>query len=191
MNFKHLIKIKRKKIQCKSIIFSEDTGEWCLRPYPDHPKGCPNYNKNHLCPPNTPQLEDLIIDYDHFHLIYAEFDFAEYKKLRKQEQPNWTVNQVKCVLYWQNSVKKLLKEKIEQIIDPYLINNILILGCGSGMKIKDYKYDIYSMEAMGVNVFSTLKLNNINFEIRPKNKIILCCLLCSKKELKIIKQIIL
>lgn len=162
-----------------------------MRSYPNHPKGCPNYNSR-LCPPyipsHVPSLIDLIVDYDHFYLIYAEFNFAKYKELRKQENPNWTSNQIKCLLYWQNSVKKLLKEEIEQIIDPSFINNILILGCGSSMKIKWHKNDIYSMEAMGVNVFSTLKLNKISFEINPQNKVILCCFLASEEELKLKKQ---
>ncbi len=44
------------------------------------------------------------------------------------------------------------------------------------------------MEAMGVNVFSNLKLNKISFELRPKNRIILCSLICSKRVLNLKTQ---
>jgi hypothetical protein len=58
-----------------------------------------------------------------------------------------------------------------------------LLGCGSGFNNKDikrYQKEVYSMEAVGINVLSTLRLNKIDFEIRPKNKILLVCLVCIK-----------
>ncbi len=187
INFKELVKISVKKIKEETIIFSEDVEEWCLRPYPHHPNGCPNFN-NHLCPPYAPFLREYIDNYNHFYLVYAKFNLAKYKELRKEENPEFfnSEDRLKCLLYWQNSVKKLLKEKIERLINQN--TELLIAGCGSGMKIKGYNYDVHSMEAMGVNVFSTLKLNKIPFELRPKNLIILCSLICAKNSLNFKEQ---
>jgi len=187
IDFKELTKISVKKIKEETIIFSEDVEELCLRPYPNHPKGCPRFDQ-HLCPPYAPFLGDDIDYYNHFYLVYINFDFGNYKELRKEENPEFfnSENRLKCLIYWQNSVKNLLKGKIERIIDQN--TDFLIAGCGSGMKIKGYKYDVYSMEAMGINVFSTLKLNKIPFELRPKNMIILCSLICAKNSLKFKKQ---
>jgi hypothetical protein len=187
IDFKELTKIKIKKIKEKTIIFSEDVEEWCLRPYPNHPNGCPNFN-HHLCLPYAPFLRDYIDNYSYFYLVYVHFNFAKYKESRKEENPEFfnSENRLKCLLYWQNSVKKLLREKIERLI--HLNTDLLIAGCGSGMRIKGYNYDVYSMEAMGINVFSTLKLNKIPFELRPKNMIILCSLICAKNGLNFKRQ---
>lgn len=188
IDFKKLTKISMKKIKEETIIFSEDTGKWCLRPYPNHPNGCPNINREE-CFPFARFLRDIIGNYNYFYLVYINFNFAKYKELRKEENPEFfnSENRLKCLIYWQNSVKKLLKEKIERIISQN--RDFLIAGCGPGMKIKGYKYYAYSMEAMGINVFSTLKLNKIQFELRPKNMIILCCLICAKNSLNLTRQI--
>ena len=126
-------------------------------------------------------------EYKFFYLIYAKFDFKQYKELRKEEHSNWSENQVKCVLYWQNSVKKLLSEFINMLT---LTKQDYILGCGYGLKIKFRKY-VGSMENSCINVFSTCKLNGIKLEIRPKNIIYLVCLLCSKKPVSFKKQLTL
>jgi hypothetical protein len=55
-------------------------------------------------------------------------------------------------------------------------------GTGSGMKINGKNH--YSMEAVGINVFATLKRNNIPFEVKPKKIINLVCLMLFKKNLE-------
>ena len=39
------------------------------------------------------------------------------------------------------------------------------------------------MESTGIYVFKTLKNNNIDFELKPINKVLLVCLLCLKEEI--------
>jgi len=141
-----------------------------------------------VCPPNSPFFDYFIDNYTHFYLIYANFDFKQYKEIRKSENPNRTDAQISCVLYWQGSIKRLLKEYIRNIYTT-CNNNITdfhLLSCGSGFKDKvlnSTQSQIYSMESVGINVFRTLKNNNINFELKPINKIIMVCLLCSKLEI--------
>lgn len=61
------------------------------------------------------------------------------------------------------------------------------MGCGSGFgvkKIAQYQKTIYSMEAVGISVFNTLKNNNITYEIKPTytSKLKFVCLICSEKK---------
>ena len=92
---------------------------------------------------------------------------------------------MKCVLYWQSSLKVIIKRFIENIWQRN--QHFYVLGCGSGFKLS-FQEHVASMEAVGINVFSTLKLNKIKFEIKPKNKVILCNLLCSKQKIKFEKE---
>lgn len=189
IDFRKLTLINVKKIEEKSIIRYHEVLDLCYYPYPNHPKGCPNIDKCHS-EKKIPYFSEVVKNnkFTHYYLVYINFNFAKYKVLRKEGNPEFFNSEarLKCLFYWQNSVKKLLKQKIEELINNQ--NSIFIAGCGSGMKIKGYNKYGYSMEAMGINVFSTLKLNEIPFELKPKSKIILCSLICSKNKLKFKKQ---
>jgi len=189
INFKPLTEIKVKKIEEKTIIRYPEVLLFCYYPYPNHPKGCPNTYKCHF-EKEAPYFSEVVEKnrFNHYYLVYINFNFAKYKTLREKENPEFFNSEarLKCLIYWQNSVKSLLKKKIKELILEQ--KGLFIAGCGSGMKIKGYPEYVYSMEIMGINVFSTLKLNKIPFELKPKNKIILCSLICSKNELNIKKQ---
>jgi predicted metal-binding protein len=153
-----------------SIEYKENIGEWCKKPYPGHKHGCPNYGKKELCPPFSKFMKDNIEKYHYFYLIYAEFDFRGYKDEMSILLPDWTEKQLGCCLYWQTQ----LKNKFYTYVKEFITSTDLLLGCGSG-----FGKNIQSMESGGINVFKTLTNNNILYEDRPKNKIVLCCLLCS------------
>ena len=178
-----MVQIKIKKIKENTIIYYPEIEDLCYRQYPNHPKGCPNKAKcDHL---NIPNFETILEygEYKHFYLIYAKFEYFKYWLLRLFEAIKthtidyWTSSRLECLLYYQNSVKKLLSDYINCL--PLTSLNY-VLGCGYGLKIKSQKY-VGSMENSCINVFSTCKLNGIKLEIRPKNKIHLVCLLCAKK----------
>ncbi len=190
MDISKLVELEKLEINKDSIYFTNKIKRWCQLPYKNHKNGCPNYNKNPLCPPNSPDFKINIHNYNYFYLIYAIFNFKKYKELRKLENPDRTNAQINCVLYWQGSIKKMLKDNIRYIfINNHIIavqNNFYLLGCGSGFNdklLKKYQYKIYSMESVGIDVFKTLMANGIDYELKPKNKILLVCLLCSKIDL--------
>ncbi|MGV9200308.1 MAG: hypothetical protein ACOC4M_15995 [Promethearchaeia archaeon] len=159
-----------KKIDPKTIITTPQTLGFCKRSYPDHPNGCPNIEK--CWDLNLPFFKDKWREY---RLLYADFDFKSYKEWRKNQHPSWSDRQVACCLYWQNSVKSLLTQEIEEL---YITEGpFYVYGCGSGLKLS-FQDSVGSMELTGINVFSTMKLNGIDFEISPENKVILCTLLC-------------
>ncbi|KKM72884.1 hypothetical protein LCGC14_1416030 [marine sediment metagenome] len=183
MDFVKLTELNCKEIKVSTIIwYPEVFEELCYYPYPNHPNGCCNTIKCRTL--NVPSF-GIINDrgeYSHYYLVYLEFDFKKYKELRKIENPDFfnSENRLKCLIYWQNSLKKIIKDYLEWL---YILNPpFYVLGCGSGFKLS-FQKQVASMEAVMINVFSTLKLNKINFEIKPKNRIILCNLLCSKKEI--------
>jgi len=185
MHFNRLVNIQIKEIKEKTIIHYPEVEDLCYREYSNHKNGCPNKHKCDWL--NIPSF-DILLDcgkFNHFYLVYAEFDFKIYLELRKKEHPKWSKQQLKNPLYWQNSVKKLLSRYIDNLS---LIKTDYVLGCGSGLKLKQQKR-VGSMENSCINVFSTCRLNDIKLEIHPKNKIYLVCLLCSKKSL-ILKTIL-
>ena len=182
------IEIHELEINKDSIYITMKTKLWCTLPYKNNKNGCYHYNNNLLCPPNSPYFGDYINNYNHFYLIYAIFDFKTYKEIKKIEKPNKTDAQIGCLRYWQGSIKKLLKLHIKHIYinNFHNISNLYLLGCGSGFKDKffvEFQQYIYSMESVGINVFRTLKNNNINFDIKAINTVVLVCLLCSKIEI--------
>jgi predicted metal-binding protein len=187
MSISNQIKIFTREIQKVSILFTQKTRIWCQLPYPNHPKGCPNFNKNPLCPPNMNFMKDILQKYHYFYIVYAKFDLKSQRKRMLERHPNWSKKQAECLLYWQNSVKKELKEKLERILLKNNEKEIFLLSCGSGFKLKRYKSNfIPSMEAAGINVYNILENNNIEFELKPVKKVILVNLLCSKEKLLLI-----
>lgn len=188
IEFEELTKIKSKNIQKDTIVFSEECfrGEWCLRPYYRHPNGCPNYNKE-LCPPNTFYFKERVDEYNYFYLIYIVFDFTGYKELRRKKHKDWSERQLGNRRHWQNSVKKLLKDEILKIYGLNRQNtNKYLLSCGSGFNnaiFKKYQDKVFSMEAVGINVLSTLGLNKVVYKRNPEDYINLVCLICSKEKI--------
>jgi len=189
MIIKEITNIKILRVSRNSVIFTHKTHIWCTLPYPNHRNGCPNYNKNPLCPPNTRIFEDQLENYNYFYLIYAIFNIFEYKTYMLKKHPDWSDRKARCLLYWQKSIKKLLKKYIQDI---YLNNNdysFYLFSSGSGGKIDNIKQErIYSMEAAGINVIQTLINNGIEIEVKPIKIIHIVNLMCSDKELKLIKH---
>jgi len=184
MKIDELIEIDYLKTNKETIIFTRKTRKWCQLPYPNHPNGCPNYNKNPLCPPYALYLDKILNKYSNFYLIYAKFDLKRQMDRMLLLHENWSTKQAKCLLYWQNSVKKRLIEVIETIAMNNSKSKMFIFSCGSGFNLRTINQDkIYSMEAAGIDVFNTLKNNGIKFELKPTCKVVLTTLLCSNDEL--------
>ena len=133
-------------------VIDHSTRLLCLRPYYNHPKGCPNYNKKEGCPPRVLLFDEC---FDLSYPVYAIvnlFDFKNHVERMSQKHPNWSEHQLKCVRYWQGTARKQLKE---------LINKFLA-------EQKGYKANTCP-EAMGVNITATLKSAGVELEWPPVN----------------------
>ena len=124
---------------------------YCTLPYPNHPKGCPNFNKAIECPPKSKKIKDVFdIDKDMFFVI-EKFNLKEHILKMKNKHPHWSNLQCRNLLYWQGKVRKQLKDKTEQFIN-FNKNKM-----------------IYTLlpEAMGVMVINTASKLGIPIEKTP------------------------
>lgn len=125
--------------------------EWCLLPYPDHPKGCPNYNDpkhEGICPPTAPLIQDFIDIKKPMFLIVEAFNLDAH--VQHYLSKGWSERQAKCVLYWQNGVRSRLKGKCMAFIKSH--TGFITTLCP---------------EAMGVNVIATAQLAGIPIKPQP------------------------
>lgn len=131
-------------------VIDEGVRFLCLRPYPNHPKGCPNFNKKDTCPPKIKLWQEICDTRLATWIYYTRFDLKSHVERMKSKHPDWSDRQLNCCLYWQNSARKPLKEYIKENRIP----GQLITMCP---------------EAMGINVTATMKNIGIILEWPPVN----------------------
>lgn len=125
----------------------------CRSPYPNHPRGCPNFGKRKSCPPKAPLFSKA---YDMAKPVYAvvnEFPLGAHIERMRKAHPNWTDRQLRCCLYWQGTARKRLYD---------------LIGEAMGYMSAGYRWTTCP-EAMGVNVTETLRLAGIILEWPPEN----------------------
>jgi len=123
----------------------------CVRPYYNHPKGCPNFNKKVGCPPQAILFEnEFDLNYP-VYAIYNKFNLKEHMEKMKLKQPKWTEHQLRCVLYWQPKARNQLLVGIKEFIKEH--KNYRISTCP---------------EAQGINVTETMKNAGIELEWMPQ-----------------------
>lgn len=140
----------------KDVVIDTRVRGLCTRPYPNHPKGCPNFGKRATCPPKCPLLSDVYNLNAGFWIVWVEFDFAAYCKKMRDKHPNWSQRQVECCLYWQGGVNKRLREAVNKV----WADQVLRTGIGF--------HETYCPEAMGVNVTETMRKLGVELEWPPQ-----------------------
>jgi len=133
--------------EVKKLVRSAQTANWCRLPYPGHLKGCPNYGKTTKCPPQAPTVEEFFDLSKPLYIVHSEFNVLIHMCKMKQQHPQWSDRQCRCVLYWQPKSRKQLKERIK-IAHAYLGTNT----------------DTSCPEAMGVNVYATARVSGLKLE---------------------------
>lgn len=137
------------KIQLEEII-SANTVEWCKLPYPNHPKGCPNFGKRGGCPPDAPLWQSLVES--PYLLVYQRFDLEAQENRMLKKHPNWSTRQARCCLYWQKSVtSSVIAEAQKFVLLDYLFGSKSL-------------YIIKNPEGAGVDLFRTCRLVGIELE---------------------------
>jgi len=136
------------------LVIEYGTREWCLLPYPDHPKGCPNFGKSNVCPPFAPYVEDFVDLTRPLWLIVEEFDLRSHVARLLSTHENWSDRQARCVLYWQGGVKSRLRASAKQFCLEY-----------------PGTHHTLCPEAMGVNVIATGRSVGLPIQSSPLNTI--------------------
>jgi len=142
-------------------LFSDTrVGNWCKLPYHNHPKGCPNFGIHNYCPPHAPSADDFFdLKQPHWFLI-TEFNLKSYIDLMREKHPKWSERRLKCLLYWQGSIRAMQRKFIANLRHD---NSKLVFSL--------------LPEAMNLNIFKTLIDCNIPFETKPKTKVLKVALL--------------
>jgi hypothetical protein len=131
-------------------------GTWCKLPYPNHPKGCPNFPE---CPRKYTDYNEL--PEKEWYAIVIKFDLQAHAEEMMKKDWCKTWRQARCVLYWQSSIRKKLRDKASEFANP--LNGDIILEIP---------------EASGINVYTTmakhgLTLKPINMDLGTVYKIVL------------------
>ncbi|KKL21117.1 hypothetical protein LCGC14_2448640, partial [marine sediment metagenome] len=84
----------------------------CFRAYYNHPKGCPNFGKRDICPPQAPSI-DRFFDLDkRIMAVCVHFSLELHRQRMETKHPKWSRRQFDCCLYWQGSVRKELRREV-------------------------------------------------------------------------------
>lgn len=158
-------------IQVKPIIDYSVRG-LCVKPYPGHPKGCPNFNHKDGCPPEAALFDEVFDITKPVYAIINRFDLKAHIDKMKMAHPDFTEAQLKCCLYWQNTARKQLTNEIVRFMFDHLDYYVAVAGYrGLDKDIKSIlrQHIIPSPpEAMGVNITETMKNVGIILEWPPE-----------------------
>jgi len=132
-------------------VIDESVRRLCLHPYPNHPKGCPNYGQKDGCPPSASILGDVLDLDSPIYAIYVRFYLAGHVGKMRKKHPNWTDRQLRCLLYWQPKVNKFLRQMVAAFLEdhPEMVTEV-------------------NPEAAGVNVTKTMARAGIHLEWPPR-----------------------
>ena len=129
----------------------------CVKPYHNHPKGCPNHGKRDTCPPKCGRFPYVYDTRQDIWALWAEFDIGAHVERMRKRHPLWTYRQLSCCLYWQGTVRKFLRESIAKWVGENKTEypGLAVTTCP---------------EAMGVNVTATMKNIGTVLEWPPREK---------------------
>ena len=141
-------------------IFQQSVRDLCTAPYPNHPKGCPNFGKRDTCPPRCKLLSEVLNLNEDVWALWATFDIGSHIEKMRRLHPSWSKRQLVCCLYWQGTVRKFLRVESERWLAEYMADTpqekgkFIILTCP---------------EATGVNVTQTMADIGIDLEWPPEH----------------------
>lgn len=122
----------------------------CRKPYPGHPRGCPNWGKRDTCPPKAPLLGKLLDLTKPVCCIYNAFDLRGHVARMRKKHPDWSGRKLRCCLYWQGTARAALRKKIEVFLGEH--PGLIAVTCP---------------EACGVDVTATMASLGITLEWPP------------------------
>lgn len=122
----------------------------CRQPYPNHPRGCPNFGKKPTCPPTSPRYVDV---YKNQCLVVAAgFNIGSFVKARSQVHPDWTNRALRNSRHWQGHIRAELRQLVQEQYN-----------------LHPEMQPIMCPEAMGVDVTETCLRSGLVLEWPPLN----------------------
>lgn len=131
----------------------------CVKQYPGHPRGCPNFNHKEGCPPQAKLFADVFNLKYPVYAIVNVFEFGKHCTRMKLIHPEWSKRQVECCLYWQPTARKQLETEIQNF------------KSAKGLRVDGSPRYVVTRcpEAMGVDITKTLHNAGIDLEWPPVN----------------------
>lgn len=126
----------------------------CVKPYPLHAKGCPNFGKKDGCPPAAPRLEDSFDLSLPTYVIWNAFPIGEHVRAMRTKHPEWSERQLYCCLYWQPTARKALEDEIQKFLN--------------GSRLVAARFVTRCPEAMGLDVSATMSSIGITLNWPPQ-----------------------
>lgn len=123
-------------------VVDERVRGMCRLPYEGHPRGCPNFGAAERCPPRAPRLYEAFDESGPFYAVYSSFPLGEHVIKMRAAHPTWSERQLRCVLYWQGTARKRLREEVAAFRAEHPEREWLVEE---------------TPEAMGLHVFETLR----------------------------------
>ncbi len=162
---------------------------------------CPAYGRTYRCPPYAPpffKFREKLKEYNDFSLIIRRYDITdvlnEHRANNRDKKETWTLNSVFLEIYRTKSQSfsrdiSILRDRTNLITGK---KPDLALSCGGcklckPCEIKDNQgckkpnESLYSLEAVGIDVYKTLKNLNTPIQIPPRSYITNVGLLASKE----------
>lgn len=125
--------------------------ELCTREYPNHKRGCPNFNSKDTCPPKQKLLHEVFALCEPCYFVINCFEFGRHVAFMRIRHPDWSDRQLRNCLYWQGTARMQLKHKIKGVLQS-------LQGYSSHM----------CPEAMGINVTATCAHYGLILEWPPQ-----------------------
>ncbi len=170
-----------KEIPKDTIIFDPKVQLYC-----NNPKyRCPYYEHSWGCPPKAPYLEEEVMAYERYYLIYFRFDLKDKNSGKIADSPSY------------KDMRKVMEKEMEDFIHSHQgkSEEMKILWDGhcrtcekegktctldEGIPCRYPDKIKYSMEAVGINVTETVKKANLDIEWPPINHVFRFGLVCEK-----------
>ncbi|MFW9941430.1 MAG: DUF2284 domain-containing protein [Candidatus Thorarchaeota archaeon] len=180
------------EIKLGDIIFDPKVQTYCINPN----FRCPNYGHSWACPPEAPYLKEFVSKFKEFFLIYYELNLNTYLKEEKDKNEDLSEESIKNELYTAGFLRNKLEKEIymsleenqgkykEKFIlwDGYcrVCSNKEDKGCtyDSGKPCRYPNKKRYSMEAVGIDVTTTVNNLKLNIEWPPINYVYRFGLIC-------------
>ena len=95
-----------RKCEYKDVCITYQPRCMCIRPYKNHPEGCPNFGKKPGCPPNVPMYDQIFDKKTEKFAIVTKYNLAEYYRQRRERRPDLAEGQIRNSRCWQPTTKK-------------------------------------------------------------------------------------
>ena len=134
----------------KLVIDYNAAGHWCRRPYQNHPTGCPNHGHKATCPPEAMSLHRFIDINAKCWFVVAKFNLHEHMEKMRKKCPTWSDRQLRCILYWQGAVRKVLREATMDLVSKLNSEGVSVVHtpCPEAMGL----YVIATGQAIGLPI---------------------------------------